>query len=55
MQIRTLDRTLAILATLAALTAKTLVLARTIFFVLAFILSAVLFFSQTKPRAERSQ
>lgn len=35
--------------------AKALVLARTIFFVLAFILSAVLFFSQAKAVAERSQ
>ena len=35
--------------------AKTLVLARTIFFVLAFVLSAVLFFSQAKAPAEQGQ
>jgi hypothetical protein len=45
MQIRTLDRTLAILATLAALTVAAMV----------FILSAVLFFSQAKPPTARSQ
>ena len=59
MQIRTLDRTLAVLATLAALKpveqAKAPVLARTIFFVLAFILSAVLFFWQAKAPAEHGQ